>query len=47
MLIGAVSGPVGGGITNFAISGVHQSKINEEVAKRITLAIELSKINQN
>ena len=47
MLIGAVSGAVGGGITSFAMSGALQSKINEEVAKLSTLVGELSKTDQN
>ena len=47
VLIGAVSGAVGGGITSFAISGAQQSKINEEVAKLSTLVGELSKTDQN
>ena len=47
MLIGAVSGAVGGGVTSFAMSGVQQSKINEEVAKLSTLVGKLSKTDQN
>ena len=46
MLIDAVSGAVGGGITSFAMSGVQQSKINE-VAKLSTLVGELSTTDQN
>ena len=47
MLIGAVSGAVEGGITSFAMAGVQQSKINEEVAKLSTIVEELSKTDQN
>ena len=47
MLIGAVSGAVGGGITSFAMSGAQQYKINEEVSKLSTLVAELSKTDQN
>ena len=47
VLISAVSGAVGGGITNFAMSNAQQSKINEEVAKLSTLVGELSNTDQN
>ena len=47
VLIGAVSGAVGGGITSFAMSSAQQSKINEEVAKLSTLVGELSNVDQN
>ena len=47
VLIGAVSGAAGGGITNFAMSGAQKSKINEEVSKLSTLVGELSMIDQN
>ena len=47
MLIGAVSGVVGNGITSYAMSGAQKSKINEQVAKLRTLVRELSKTDQN
>ena len=47
VLIGSVSGAVGGGIASFAMSNSQQSKINEEVAKLSTLVGELSKSDQN
>ena len=47
MLIGAVSGAVGGGITSFAMSGAQQSKINEEVGKLSALVGELSKTDRH
>ena len=46
VLIGSISGAVGGGITSFAMSSVQQSKINEEVAKLSTLVGELSNTDQ-
>ena len=47
MLISAVSGADGGGITSFAMSETHQSTINAEVAKLSTLVGEPSKPDQN
>ena len=47
VLIGVVSGAVGGEITSFAMSEAKQSKINEDVTKLSTLVGELSKTDQN